>query len=277
MNSKNHRIRCLRTCIPALFLVLDLCWTAPPAGAGDYSTRHLNEQLTLATLWYQTSAEMRAISYQAFNLARMRFDMDLQAKSGGKKRAVIVDIDETVLDNSPYEAGMIGRDYGYSKGWQEWCAAGQARALPGAIDFLTYVDGRGGAVFYLSNRKERDRAGTMKNLQTLGFPQVIDEHVLLRTETGDKEPRRQAVAAGHRIVLLMGDNLGDFDSIFRGASVARRAGAADLLKNSWGDRFIVLPNPMYGDWEGAVYEGNWKLSPEDKSDARKDALDTWNL
>jgi len=73
------------------------------------------------------------------------------------------------------------------------------------------------------------------------------------------------------------DNLGDFDSIFRGASVARRAGAADLLKNSWGDRFIVLPNPMYGDWEGAVYDGNWKLSPEEKSEARKDALDTWNM
>jgi 5'-nucleotidase (lipoprotein e(P4) family) len=259
------------------FLLLATTLVTVPAGAGEYSNRHLNEQLTLATLWYQTSAEMRAASYQAFNLARMRFDMDLKESSSGKKRAVIVDIDETVLDNSPYEAGLIGRNYGYPKGWQEWCEAARAAALPGAVEFLQYVDSKGAAVFYLSNRKDKVRAGTMKNLQALGFPQVVDSQVLLRTETSDKEPRRQAVAAEHRIVLLMGDNLGDFDSVFRGASVARRAGAADLLKNSWGDRFIVLPNPMYGDWEGAIYEGNWKLSPEDKSDARKDALDTWNL
>ena len=134
---------------------------------------------------------------------------------------------------------------------------------------------KGVDVFYISNIKIRYKEVTMMKLQTLGFPQVMDAHVLLRVETSDKAPRRQIVQKGHTIVLLMGDNLNDFDSIFRKKGVADRPAAVDLSKEKFGTKFIVLPNPMYGDWEGAVYNYNWKLSPKEKSEARKASLIVW--
>jgi len=140
------------------------------ADAQDYTVKDLNEQLVMGTLWYQRSAEMRAISYQAFNMAKLVFDMDLQKKASGKKRAVVVDIDETVLDNSPYEAGIVGKDTGYPTGWAEWCNAAKAEALPGAVDFLNYVVKKGADVFYISNRKVQFKEGTMKNMKALGCP-----------------------------------------------------------------------------------------------------------
>lgn len=247
------------------------------ARAQDYSVKDLNEQLVLGTVWYQRSAEMRALSYQAFNMAKMIFDMDLEKGASGKKRAVVVDIDETVLDNSPYEAGIVDMDFGYPKGWAEWIDAAEAKPLPGAVDFLKYVDSKGGAVFYISNRKVKEKEGTVKNLKALGFPQVTDEHILLRDKTSDKEPRREIVRQEHRIVLLMGDNLNDFDNLFRGKGLDDRASAVDQVKDQFGSAFIVLPNPMYGDWEGGVYDNNWKLSPAEKSKARKASLIRWNM
>ena len=244
--------------------------------AQDYTVKDLNEQLVMATLWIQRSAEFQALSHQAYNVAKMVFDFDLQKGDTGRKRAVIVDIDDTVLDNSPFEAGLIDNNFSYPTGWGDWCNNGIAKALPGAVDFLNYVVSRGGDVFYLSNRKIKYKEGTMKNLKALGFPQVTDDRMLLREKTSDKEPRRAIVRKEHRIVLLMGDNLNDFDNIFREKNLDDRAAAVDQVKDQFGSKFIVLPNPMYGDWEGSVYEGNWKLSPAEKSKARKAALIRWN-
>jgi len=255
------------------FLTLSI---AGSARAQDYTVKDLNEQLVLGTVWYQRSAEARALSYQAFNMAKLIFDLDIQKGASDKKRAVAVDIDETVLDNSPYEAGIVDNDFGYPTGWGEWCDAGIAKALPGAVDFLNYVVSKGGDVFYISNRKVQHKDGTINNLKALGFPQVTDDHVLLREKTSDKEPRREMVRKEHRIVLLMGDNLNDFDNLFMKKGLDDRAAAVDQVKDQFGSTFIVLPNPMYGDWEGGVYSGNWKLSPAEKNKARKAALIKWN-
>lgn len=238
--------------------------------------KSLNEQLVMGTVWYQASAEMRALSYQAFNMAKLVYDLDLSNIKSSKKRAVIVDIDETVLDNSPYEAGLIGQDYGYPNGWKEWIAAAKAESLPGAVGFLNYVDAKGGAVFYISNRKVRGLEATLKNLKDAGFPQVTKANVLLRTDTSNKQPRRDMVLKDHRIVVALGDNLNDFDNIFRKKGVEDRFKAVDSVKEKFGTQFIVLPNPMYGDWEGAVYKYNWGASNAEKDMLRKKALKTWN-
>jgi len=264
---------CLAMLLAMMFLTMS---GNTNAETQSYTPRDLNEQLVMGTLWYQTSAEMRAISYQAFNMARLIFDIDLEKETSGKKRAVVVDVDETVLDNSPYETGVIGQDHGYPTGWGEWINDAKAEALPGAVEFLNYVVEKGADVFYVSNRKVRFKEATMKNLKALGFPQVMDMHVLLREDTSDKEPRRQKVRENNRIVLLMGDNLNDFHSIFRKKGVDERLAAVDGLKEEFGKKFIVLPNPMYGEWEGAVYNYNWKMSPEEKSEARKSSLTTWS-
>lgn len=261
-------------CLLSVALILSLGFGVACA---EYTTLDLNEQLVMGTVWYQRSAEMRALSYQAFNMARLVYDMDLEREQADLPRAVIVDIDETVLDNSPYEAGLVGKDYGYSRGWAEWIAAARAEPLPGAVEFLGYVREKGGEVFYVSNRKEKYREATLKNLRRLGFPQADDAHLLLRGATSDKTPRRRSVLKDHRVVLMMGDNLNDFDSVFANKDFGLQAAAVDLLKDRFGTRFIVLPNPMYGNWEGAVYGYDWQMSPAEKSGARKDQLIRWNL
>ena len=268
----------LRSLILTVFVAMAVLAVSVNTNADSegYPTRDLNEQLVMGILWYQKSAEMRALSYQAFGMARLMFDIDLQKRTSDKGRAVVVDIDETVLNNSPYEAGLISKDIGYPTGWAQWIDEAAAEPLPGAIEFLNYVVENGADVFYVSNRKSRFKEATMKNLKAFGFPQVSDAHVLLRENTSDKEPRRQKVREDHRIVLLIGDNLNDFDSIFRKKGIDERLAAVDRLKDKFGTAFIVLPNPMYGDWEGAIYDYDWKMNPQQKNQARKSSLAVWN-
>lgn len=242
-----------------------------------YTTQDLNEQLVMATLWMQTSAEFRALCYQAFNLARMNLDAFLDSHKSAKPVAVIVDADETVIDNSAYEAFLIGQNFGYSsKTWNPWMQAAQATAMPGALEFLKYAESRNVDIFYVTNRKMVGYEGTEKNLKALGFPNVDPKHLLLRTGSSDKQERRNMVEKDYEVALLMGDNHNDFHSAFRNKSVAERFAETDRFKDSWGTKFIVLPNPTYGDWEGSVYEGNWGASAAEKDQMRKGLLKRWN-
>jgi 5'-nucleotidase (lipoprotein e(P4) family) len=228
-------------------------------------------------LWMQSAAEVRALQYQAFNLARMVLDQKLpEAMKRPRKPALVVDIDETVLDNSPYQSLLILENTMYPDGWKDWTADASARALPGAIDFLKYAVSRGVDVYYISNRKVAETKGTLKNLQALGFPQAVHDHLLLRDKESSKKSRRETVLRDHEIILLMGDNLNDFTTIFEKKSLTERAASVDELKAEWGQRFIVLPNPMYGDWEGAVYEYNWGANPAEKSTMRREALNKFS-
>jgi 5'-nucleotidase (lipoprotein e(P4) family) len=250
----------------------------PPTWADEsnYTTQDLNEQLVMANLWVQTSGEYKALSYQAFNLARMQLDTYISQHKGSKKVAVVVDADETIIDNSAYESWLIGRNEGYSsESWAKWMDSADAKAIPGAVEFLQYADKKGVAVFYITNRKESGKVGTLKNLQALGFPQVSESQVLLRTASSDKESRRQEVAKNHDIALLMGDNLNDFSSDFAVETLEQTYLAVDKNKALFGTQFILLPNPTYGDWEGKVYNNNWGASATEKDKMRKDRLRSW--
>lgn len=239
----------------------------------------LNEYQAGAVLWTQTSGEARALAYQAFTLARMVLEQDLRTKRrGGQRPAVVVDVDETVLDNSRYQATLLKNRQPYnSNTWTDWVKLEQAEAIPGAVDFLRYASSRGVRVFYVTNRKLAEKEATAANLKKLGFPDVSDETLLVRTDPGDssKEPRRQAVGSRYRIVLLAGDNLNDFDRVFEeGKTVAGRLAAVEQNRGRFGTRFIVLPNVMYGDWESAAYDYNFKLSEEEKAAKRRELLRT---
>lgn len=247
------------------------------AETDSYSAKDLNEQSVLAASWMQASGEFKALSYQAFNLARMQFDAYSQAHQGSKKIAVVVDADETAIDNGAYQAWLIGKDFGYSSDtWSKWMDAGQATAMPGAKDFLNYVANNGGEVFYITNRKVVGLEGTRKNLIELGFPHVDDAHLMLRTSTSNKEPRRQTVLKDYDIALFMGDNLNDFSNDFRVGSLEETYAAVEKHKALFGTQFIMLPNPAYGDWEGKLYNNNWGASPAEKSAMRKSHLTTWS-
>lgn len=235
-----------------------------------------NEYQVGAVLWQQASAESRALQYQAYKLARLMLDRDLRLhQKSNLKRAVVVDVDETVLDNSRYQAELIvNRQPFTSASWIEWCNHAKASAIPGAVDFLKYAATRGVRVFYVTNRRQTEKAGTITNLKQLGFPDVSDETVVVRTDVSSKEPRRQSISRRYRIVLLFGDNLSDFSNAFEGKTPEQRTAAVEAARQKFGTEFIVLTNPMYGDWENAVYGYESGLTEQQKAAGRKAALKT---
>ena len=246
---------------------------AQPAPNLDYQTG--------ATLFMQKAAEYRALAYQAFNWARIRLDADLDKKNVKKlpkaeqkrPRAIIVDIDETVLDNSPAQAYGIRNNAPFDlKNWYTWSDMRKAKAIPGAVDFLNYAVSKGVKIFYISNRDEIQKQSTIDNLKAVGFTDIGPENVLLRDKESAKEPRRLAVAAKYRIVLLVGDNLDDFSNVFERKSVSDRFAETDKLRGEWGGRFIVLPNAMYGTWENAIYNYE-RLTEAQKAERRAKALE----
>lgn len=233
-----------------------------------------------AVLWTQSSGEVKALAYQAFALARMILDRDLRmSRRSRARRAVVVDVDETVLDNSRYQATLIKNRQNYnSQTWTEWVNWVEAIAIPGAVEFLRYAASRGVRVFYITNRKLVEKEATAANLKKLGFPDVSNETLLVRTDpnSSNKEPRRRSVSARHRIVLLMGDNLNDFAEVFESSkTVDSRIAAVEENKDQFGTRFIVLPNAMYGDWESAIYDYNLRLTESEKAAKRKSQLKTY--
>lgn len=256
-------------CLLVLFLFAASCSTPEPRLPEDHAK---NDFMELAAVWSRASAEVRALYYQGYNVAKTALAANLKSTKTKKKPAVVVDIDETVLDNIPYQATVVLNGVDFPAGWQEWTDSAKALPLPGALDFLKYADGQGVAVFYVSNRKEPERPGTVKNLQDLGFPQATDDHVLLKTETSTKEHRRSSIEETHEIVLLVGDNLNDFHEAFAKKSTTDRKAEADAFRESFGTKFIVLPNAMYGEWEGAVYEYNWTQTAVEKSQKRRAAI-----
>lgn len=234
-----------------------------------------------AVLYMQKAAEYRALVYQAFNLAKMNLDADFDKKNLKKlpkaerklTRAVVVDVDETVLDNSPAQALQIKNNLPFvPSNWTSWVNLRQAKAIPGALDFLNYAASKNVRIFYVTNRNQAEKQATIDNLKTAGFPDVSSETVLVRTTESGKEARRQAILQKHRIVLLIGDNLNDLSDVFERKSVADRLAEVDKTRQLFGAKFIVLPNAMYGDWESAIYEYQ-RLTEAQKAEKRAVALE----
>lgn len=205
-------------------------------------------------LWQQRAAEYRALTYQAYNLAKLRLDMALTSKTTIPK-AIITDIDETVLDNSPYfvREAAKGKSYADST-WVKWTSEVRCDTIPGAYSFFKYAASKGVVVFYITNRFQVEQAATLKNLQKFNLPNADAEHLfLLNTESSSKESRRQQITKNYDVELLLGDNLGDFSSVFDGLFYQQRTQQADKVQHEFGRRFIVFPNAMYGAWEDWLY------------------------
>lgn len=229
------------------------------------------EKLLTASSWYQHSAEMKALYHQGFNIARERVEAELAKPKGDKPLAVVVDIDETMLDNSPFETQLM-KEGETEDGWHSWTNKASARALPGALEFAKFAEGKGVAIFYITNRDSSERKSTLKNLASVGFPFATEDHLLTRGDTAfsngnvsSKAGRRARVASTHNIILLIGDNLNDFSEIFENRK--ENDGKAAVAENAalFGKRYIVLPNPMYGAWEKPLFDYQDKLSEKEKT------------
>src|SRR5512133_2178939 len=207
------------------------------------------DQLLLATLWYQKSAEMRALYYQCYSNAKAALVKNLAVAQGNKKPAVVLDIDETVLDNSPFQGWQIIENKSFDEeSWTRWVGLARAVALPGALDFTRFADSLGVEVFYVSNRKTTELAPTITNMKRCGFPGADSLHMLLKESASSKVERRARIEVTHEIMLLVGDNLADLDAVFEKRGSDLGFSDIDRLRGLFGTRYIVLPNPMYGTW-----------------------------
>lgn len=217
---------------------------APPAGvpAGRFPA---------ALLWQRTSAEHRAIHLQVFREAGEALER-LATGRAPRTWAVSLDVDETMIDNSLYAVERVRGGSAYELAtWAEWVERRAATPLPGAVAFLEKVHALGGVIAVITNRGELQCEDTRENLRTQAIPFDV---VLCRPDgmNGEKEPRWQALAAGTaspdlpplEIVLWVGDNIGDFPDLDQSARDADES-RFDLF----GERYFILPNPVYGSWE----------------------------
>lgn len=226
-------------------------------------------------LFQQTAAEYRALCYQAFNIASFRIHQIPRRQLKRRKMAIVTDLDETILDNSYSEAQMIMEGKEYSpKGWKEWTDKSAATAVPGAIEFLQEAKRKGLEIFYISNRDTTEITSTLKNLRNLRLPDADSAHLLFLSNTSSKEARRLIVAAQYEIVMLLGDNLNDFTKAFEKGTIDQRFAETDKERSEWGKKFIVLPNPTYGEWESALYNYQRGITPEQKQRMRREKLRT---
>lgn len=234
-------------------LALIACRSTQPAIAPAEITA-LSQQGADGVLWQSTSAEAYWLYRQSYAHAYMKLEANLAGIGGKGPFAVIVDIDETVLDNSPYQVNAIRRNRTFDQtDWKEWTDKAEAKASAGALEFLKHVAGSAGCeVFYITNRDIREQASTLKNLNDLGFPDADEAHLLLMDGTSDKTERRARVRATHHVVLLVGDQLRDFDERFKDRSANYGKDVVDAMADSLSRYFILLPNPMYGTWRDAV-------------------------
>ena len=226
---------------------------------------------TMGTLWYQNAAEVDALYQQGYNVATNKLK-ELLKQPTEKPYSIVLDIDETVLSNIPFQVKMIKDGTAFNpKLWDEWVQKAEATPVAGAKEFLQFADKNKVQIYYISDRTDAQVDATIKNLEAQGLPVQGRDHLMFKKE-GDKskEGRRQEVLKHTNLVMLFGDNLVDFAE-FSTKSEADRDKMFEQLKAEFGDKFIIFPNPMYGSWESAVYQGE-KKDGKGQSEARLNAL-----
>ena len=263
--------------------------THPAAAATVPADDNLN-----AVLWVQRSAEYRALAEQTYRAAADHLDAALKqadwdalvaAERGsagtGLKPAVVLDIDETVLDNSPYQARLV-RDGGeYSDpAWDAWVEERKATAVPGVVAFARAAEARGITLVYISNRAVHLKDATLDNLRAAGLP-VADDSVFLglgtvvpgcEQEGSEKDCRRRLAGQRYRVLMQFGDQLGDFVRIDANTPAGRQR-LLEQYGDWFGRRWWILPNPTYGSWEPALFDNDWRQPRQARRAAKRAALE----
>lgn len=247
-----------------------------------------------AVAWTQTAIEHDLIYREVYRQAGEKLQKALKDRNWdalpreerknklkGLKPAVVLDIDETVLDNSPYQARLVAKGGEYDEfTWAQWCREKAAKPLPGALEFARLASKHGVTVFYLSNRAQDLNEATLDNLREAGFPIAAGEQVFLGLGTvvdgceqvgTEKGCRRQLIGRKYRVLQQLGDQIGDFVDVTANTADGRRA-AMEPYEAWIGDRWFVLPNPTYGSWEPALFNNDWTRPAAERRRAKVDAL-----
>ncbi len=240
-----------------------------------------------AVLWQQTSAEYHANSLQSFKQAQLALEVLLKQPTltaaieqtgnfSGLPPAVVVDVDETMLDNSAFQARLVKSGGVYTESaWAVWCNERAALALPGAREFSNFANSRGVRIIYLSNRDVSLTEVTRQNLAEQGFSDSSNTATFLFRDKANqmdtKGQRRAFAAQKYRLVMLIGDNLGDFNEGYKASQSARRTLVTDF-SDYWGARWIMIANPTYGSWEQTLYGFDNAMSPTMIREKKLEAL-----
>ena len=236
-------------------------------------------QSLMATLFVQNSAESYTNSLSIYKAAEDQLEkvventkvsaaIEQTESFSGKPPAVILDVDQTVLDNIAYQARLIETNTYYPQGWKEWCEEEQADYMPGVESFLNKASELGVEVFFITNRDVNVELATKNNLEKLGFKFTKNlDQLLMKNEKpnwgSNKNSRRSLVAENYRIVMMIGDNLGDFvDGSDNKASAEIRLKAAEKYSEMWGTHWFMLANPTYGDWENTIIDFKYEIPNE---------------
>ena len=237
-----------------------------------------DEEPDLGILWVRDSAEYRALSLQAYGAAAEDLSglledktwsaLPHQADAHDLPPAIIFDVDETLVTNVVFQAELEPPFRNHKL--DDWNAAGTATPVPGAPEFVKLARAAGVDVFFITNRPcERkegitdpcpQKAVTVDDLNEAGIPADASD-VLMANErpewTREKKSRRDVIAQDYRVIMLVGDDLGDFIPCTRahpvapcteGATKASRDRDVDVHQAYWGNGWYVLPNPMHGSW-----------------------------
>lgn len=281
---------CKQTPQPAAVAGATSARATPAAASADVRA---NDNLN-AVLWVQRAAEYDAVAQTVFRAATDKLDAALKDAqwdalapeergnaATGLPPAVVVDVDETVLDNSPYQARLVRNGKEYDEvSWDQWVAEKKARAIAGALDFTKAAAARGVTVLYISNRAVHLDQATLANLRALGFP-VKDDSVFLGLGTAvkdceqngtEKDCRRKLAGQKYRVLLQVGDQMVDFVQVISNTPDGRDALYAKY-QDWFGQRWFMIPNPTYGSWEPAVFNNNWDQPLTARRQAKLDALD----
>ncbi|QDU64761.1 Lipoprotein E precursor [Planctomycetes bacterium Pan216] len=233
--------------------------------------RHNPQERTLfATMWMRHSAEYRAICLQTYNAAidkvregvrKLRFSQG--RLTGTKPPAVVMDLDETVLDNTAFQARLVVMKQAFDdETFEKWLRDHQheVRLIPGTANFIKEVEELDVTIVFISNRPDSHRQETIETLGKLGINiDGVEARLLLRTQDRDKEARRAQVREQYQILAILGDNLHDFSTEFSAKglegdpkALEKRLELVDKNDERWGEEWFVFPNPIYGDWANLV-------------------------
>ncbi|HEV7920037.1 MAG TPA: HAD family acid phosphatase [Thermoanaerobaculia bacterium] len=212
-----------------------------------------------ATLWQQTSAEYDAITRQVYASARRNLETMLAPAFPdplGRPPAIILDADETVLDNSSFQSSLMkGRKLYTPDLWHNYALNGFARPIPAALDFLKWAASKNVDIYYVTNRALDEKPRLLGTFVRYGYPMADAAHVLTKDEskgwTSDKSSRRAFVASDHQLLMLFGDDLNDFVNT-AGKTVAQRRQLVADNASRLGATWYLLPNAAYGSWETAL-------------------------
>ncbi|MGL5625001.1 5'-nucleotidase, lipoprotein e(P4) family [Cetobacterium sp.] len=232
----------------------------------------LNQQAVLAVLWQQESAEVKALRLQAYNQAKENVDQLIAANKLPCNAAVVLDLDETVMDNIPAGAYQITSNNGYNHNdFTEWTGKAECKEIEGASDFINYAQSKGIEVFFVSNRSQEEMAATMENLKNLNI-EVSESNIFLKEKTSGKGERFDKIKASHEIIMYIGDNAGDFGGEYYKKTNEERSQLVLNAKDEMGVKYIALPNPTYGDFDGAMYGYDFKKSDAEKIKIKNELL-----